>query len=357
MAIFSHSHSEYRRVLIVVHHLAVDMVSWYALLEDLQTAYQQVSQHSVIKLPAKTSSFKHWAEKLSLYANSTLMTQEADYWLNQDWSAVKPLPIDYLAAENLEADTAEIEVGLSERETSTLLKDIGDVYRAQITEILLTALAYAIQKWSKTNLVLVSLEGHGREELFEDVDLSRTVGWFTTIYPVILKLPITNNIEETIKAVKEQLRGIPKRGIGYGLLRYLSKDPSIMKQISLFPEPEISFNYLGQMDQLLPEESLLRMANESSGEVHGLANKRRHSLEINGLIRDARLRFYWYYNTKIHQTATIKTVAEELINAMRTIISRSKSLESEAHTPSDFPLAKLDQRKLNKLSKLVGNKE
>ncbi|MFM9158433.1 MAG: condensation domain-containing protein, partial [Dolichospermum sp.] len=152
-------------------------------------------------------------------------------------------------------------------------------YNTQINDILLTALVQSFSQWTGADSLLIDLEGHGREELFNDVSLSRTVGWFTTIYPVFLQLGKTSDIGENLKNIKEQLRKIPNRGIGYGILRYLCQNIDICQQLEKLPQPQISFNYLGQFDQIQSEPILLGFAPESPGRIFSPKAARGHILD------------------------------------------------------------------------------
>ncbi|MGI8505171.1 MAG: amino acid adenylation domain-containing protein, partial [Hassallia sp.] len=211
-----------QRLLVVIHHLAVDGVSWRILLEDLQTAYHQLSQGKLVKLPAKTTSFQQWARLLQDYAVSKTLQQELDHWLSLSSATVSPLPVDYPGGNNTIADSHTISVHLTEAETTALLTEVPATYNTQIIDVLLTALVQALTPWMRSSTLLVNLEGHGREEIFNHVDLSRTVGWFTSEFPVLLSLEkVSQPPGDALKTIKEQLRRIPNRGIGYGILRYL----------------------------------------------------------------------------------------------------------------------------------------
>jgi non-ribosomal peptide synthase protein (TIGR01720 family) len=181
----------------------------------------------------------------------------------------------------------------------------------------------------------------------EDVNLSRTVGWFTTIFPVLLELGETTNPGETLKLVKEQLRAIPQHGIGYGLLRYLSKDASGARLREL-PSAEVLFNYLGQFDSVLAGSKLLRAAPESSGEGQSGKELRRHVLEINASVISGRLQIAWSYSENLHQRATIESLAADYVNALRELIQHCQSPAAGGFTPADFPQAKLSQKELDK---------
>ncbi|MGH7999038.1 MAG: amino acid adenylation domain-containing protein, partial [Brasilonema sp.] len=262
VALFDFGASKPSRLLIVIHHLAIDGVSWRILLEDFQTAYEQLKCGEAIQLPPKTTSFKHWGERLKEYAHSEATQAEQDYWLAQARKSIPCLPVDFLG-NNTVASERTVSIALSVEETQALLQDVPTAYRTQINDVLLTALVQTFAQWTGEHLLLVELEGHGREEIFDDVDLSRTVGWFTTHFPVLLDLEKASNPGEALKAVKEQLRGIPKRGIGYGLLRYLNGNKEITEQLQALPQAEVKFNYLGQFDQVLSSSSLFEPAQES----------------------------------------------------------------------------------------------
>ncbi|MBD2498497.1 non-ribosomal peptide synthetase [Nostoc sp. FACHB-280] len=342
------------RLLIIIHHLAIDGVSWRILLEDLQTAYQQLAQGKVITFPAKTTSFKDWSFKLTEYAQSQALKSEVAYWLNEPRAAVPPLPVDYIKGANTVAAANTVLLSLSEAETRALLQDVPKAYNTQINDVLLTALALVLSRWTNSQSVLFNLEGHGREDIVDGVDLSRTIGWFTTIFPVVIKLPATDNPADALKSVKEQLRVIPNKGISYGLLRYLSQDTEIANQLQALPQAQISFNYLGQFDQLFNTSSWIQPANESAGHIHGLQNNRTHLLEINSIITGEQLYIEWTYNTNFHQQATIESLAQELVNTLQGLIAHCSSPESEGYTPSDFELVKLNQLQLDQLLVSLG---
>ncbi|TGV06387.1 hypothetical protein EN829_053460, partial [Mesorhizobium sp. M00.F.Ca.ET.186.01.1.1] len=164
------------RLLLVIHHLVVDGVSWRILLEDLQHAYEQLANHADVSFPAKTTSFKMWAEKLAAYADSDALEQEKAYWLQQS-SGGSPLPVDhpYEPNENTEAAAKQVTLSLRADETRALLHETLTAYRLQINDVLLAALAKAMQRWTGQKTLHVHLEGHGREEIIEGADLSRTV--------------------------------------------------------------------------------------------------------------------------------------------------------------------------------------
>jgi amino acid adenylation domain-containing protein/non-ribosomal peptide synthase protein (TIGR01720 family) len=349
VAFFSLGVDKKARLLIVIHHLVIDGVSWRILLEDLQTAYQQLSQGQNVQLPAKTTSFQDWAQHLIQYANSEALKSELDYWLSVGGDRLNSIPVDYTQGTNITAAAKTLTVSLAEAETQALLQDVPKAYKTQINDILLTVLALVFSRWTNQESVFFNLEGHGREEIIDGVDLSRTVGWFTTIFPVLIDVGNTNDLGKVIKSVKEQLRDIPNKGIGYGLLRYLSQEAEISAQLQTLPQAEISFNYLGQFDQLLNKSSWMQPTSESAGHIHGLQNNRAHLLDINSMITGEQLQIEWTYSTNFHQDTTIENLAQEFVQTLQQLIAHCLSPENRGYTPSDFPLAKLNQPGLDRL--------
>jgi amino acid adenylation domain-containing protein/non-ribosomal peptide synthase protein (TIGR01720 family) len=332
---------------IIVHHLAIDGVSWRVLLEDLQIGYQQLAQGEQIELAPKTTAFKRWAERLAEYAGSPDARQETTYWLTQSGVAIARLPIDHPHGLNTEASAGTVSAWLSVEETAALLREVPAAYHTQINDILLTTLAQSFARWTGAGTLLVQVEGHGREEIGQDIDLSRTIGWFTTTFPVLLEVGECFEIGEALKRTKERLRRVPHRGIGYGLLRYLSEDPATSAELRSLPQPEVSFNYLGQFDQSFA--GLFKLSDQSAGPTRSARAKRSHLLEIEAKILEGRLRLDWGYSDALHRRATIENLVRDYVEALRSIIVHCQSREGCSYTPSDFPLANLNQQKLDRM--------
>ncbi len=335
------------RLLVVIHHLAVDGVSWRVLLEDLHRVYGQLAEGRMLALPAKTTSFKQWAERLKALAQDESLDEDAAYWLAPSTANLKPLPVDYSDGDCHEHSAAMLTVTLSEADTRALLREAPAVYRTEINDLLLTALAQTLCAWSHSDSVLIDLEGHGREDLFEDLDLSRTVGWFTSVFPVCLSLPTDAAPGSAIKAVKEQLRRIPRKGIGYGLLRYLI-DGEVTERLKAQPAASVLFNYLGQFDQAL-DGSVFALAREPVGPSHDPNGVRAYELEVNAYVAAQRLQLEWRYSVERYREATVVGLAEHYLAALRALIAHCLSPEAGGPTPADFPLASLTQVQLDAL--------
>jgi amino acid adenylation domain-containing protein/non-ribosomal peptide synthase protein (TIGR01720 family) len=313
------------RLLIAIHHLAVDGVSWRILVEDFQTIYAQLSRGETARLPMKTTSFRQWAQRLNDYAQTDEAERELQYWATITNDSVTLLPTDSPGGANTEDLARVVQVALSEEETHALLYEAQASYRAEINDLLLAALADALTRWTKSSAVLVDLEGHGREEILEGVDLSRTVGWFTSLYPVRLEAHADAPSGDAVRRIQEQLRRIPKRGIGYGVLRYLSRRPDVREQLAALPKAGVSFNYLGRMDQRLAEAGDFTPARESGGPERSPLAPRTHLVEINGQIAGGVLQLEWSYSEQLHHRETIEALSQDFIAALRRLISHGQS--------------------------------
>jgi non-ribosomal peptide synthase protein (TIGR01720 family) len=331
-----------QRLLIAVHHLAVDGVSWRILLEDLGTAYRQAAQGRTALLPAKTTSVRTWAEKLVRYARSPGGLAELGYWTAQ--TAGRPLPRDHEGA-NTERSAATVTVELTEDETTALLRDVPRTFHTQINDALLTAVGAAVHAWTGDDSVAIGLEGHGREDLFPDVDTSRTVGWFTSVFPVALTGMAQPDPAIRLKDVSEQLRGIPHRGIGYGVLRYLGDPPT--RQSLAHAAPEINVNYLGQFSSDLPGIGRYAAAHEPRGRSFSDAGTRRHLLDILSAVERGRFSVDISYSTEIHDRATVERFAENITKTLRALLDlAAERNEGGGAGTAQVPLAELEADEL-----------
>ncbi|WP_437299547.1 non-ribosomal peptide synthase/polyketide synthase [Sorangium sp. So ce426] len=333
------------RLLLVIHHMIVDGVSWRILLEDLQVVYEGLLSGVPARLPVKSSSFRRWSRVLEEHAERGGFDRELEYWRGVVGQAPAELPAMNPRGENLVALARTTTVELDAAETARLLTQAPHAYRTQVNDLLLTALAYTLCEWSAEESVLIELEGHGREDLFEGLDVTRTVGWFTSVYPVRLT-PDRGGLDASIKSIKEQLRQVPNKGIGYGVLRYLSEKGS---DLATGPEPRVSFNYLGQFDQVLGAGGMFRPASESTGTSRGGGNARDRWLEVNGMVAGGRLLLEWTFSAAIHDTRQIELLAERYIHWLQELIRHCVSEDAGGVTPSDFPEVALAQDELNSL--------
>ncbi len=313
-------------LLWAVHHLVVDGVSWRVLLEDLEGAYRQALRGLRPIFPAKTTSFQEWARRLAEYASSDALAGELDHWRETARVPVPLLPVDFGSSTsgagnrgNLVGDEATVSFELSAEETADLLQTLPSVYHNRIDDALLSALVRALANWTGSPRLRVDLEGHGREPIFGDVydlDVSHTVGWFTSLYPVVLEAGDADPGEALVSA-SERLRAVPGRGIGYGLLRYLGNTEAA-------PAAEILFNYLGQVDSTSEGLALFRASSASAGPMQSPRAHRTHPLEIVGLVADGRLRITLTYGSRIHRRETAEHLAAAYAEALRQLIQHGR---------------------------------
>ncbi len=353
VTLFNLGKNQPNRLLIVIHHLVIDGVSWRILLADLSTALAQLNRGQTIQLPPKTTSFKQWAERLQKYEQTEQLKTELNYWCCTSRKQIKPLPVDDAEGINTEAVARTVSVCLSETETKALLQEVPAAYHTQINDILLAALVKAFAEWTGESQLLVNLEGHGREDIFPNLNLSRTVGWFTSVFPVLLQLEPANSANELIATIKEQLHQIPNHGIGYGILRYLSRDRTVSQALAAMPQAEVCFNYLGQFDRTLADSDWFKLASESDGATRSPLGKRGYLFNINGYVLDGKLKLDWIYSSQIHREKTVLNLAESFIHRLRDFVNL-RSLAVESYTPSDFPQANLNQQQLDQFLATLG---
>lgn len=347
------------RLLIVIHHLAVDGVSWRILLEDLQSAYRQRERGQSTQLSYKTTSFHAWARRLADFAQSPELKQEASFWLRTAETHLPELPVDQatpdqpLGGLNTEGTAHSVSVSLGREETQALLREVPSAYGTEIGDILLTALVCAFLRWTGTEALWIDLEAHGRENIFDDIDLTRTVGWFTTLYPVRLDLHYSAEPGQAIKTIKERLHQIPHHGLGYGLLRYLCPDPTLSDRFKAIPPAQVSFNYLGQLPQANMDGLVSTLAPDPLGHQRCPDAPRSHLIEINAAILQGELHVDWIYSFHVHSRHTIEQVAGFFIDELHALIAHCRSPEAIGYTPSDFPNAGLSQAELDTILRLT----
>ncbi|WP_183723571.1 non-ribosomal peptide synthetase [Paraburkholderia sp. WP4_3_2] len=348
------------RLLLVVHHLSIDGVSWRVLLEDLGDAYEQALAGRPITLPAPGLSWGEWTAALSAHAQRDAVRSEITYWRTQ-WSNTANWDDATRAAGGLpltaRLDDIDSTLGASRTilrrldaaRTRALLQDVPGAYRTRIDEVLLAALVDTLARWSKTRGVLVELEGHGREDVIDGVDLTRTVGWFTTRYPVWFEATHDDGVQ-TLAAVKTALRGVPNKGLHYGVLEYLG-GAAERAAIAALPRAQVSFNYLGQFGQSDDaDRGRMRIAaDEHAGRAASPLERCGHALAFNAWIVDGALSIEWRHVPGALTPAVADALATAFDTHLRALIDHCASAPRAA-TSADFPLSGLDEAGLRALA-------
>ncbi|MDQ0791845.1 non-ribosomal peptide synthetase [Streptomyces sp. B1I3] len=381
------------RLLLVVHHLAVDAVSWRILAADVAGAWQSVTRaaaagEGAVALPPAGTSYRHWALLLDSQAREATREAELDLW-----RTVLSTPDPQLGYRPLDPDrdtadrTRTLTTHLPATWTTPLLTTVPAAFHAGVEDVLLTGLALAVCSWRAERTagpdgshpdgtaVLLDLEGHGREQIADHLDLSRTVGWFTSLYPVRLDPgPVEARepgrfdaalVERALKRVKEQLRTIPDHGVGYGMLRHLN--PATRPQLATAPDPQIGFNYLGRYaaaqegadgDGGADWEVLLDgggpRAQDPDMPVH-------HVLDVNAHTEDLpdgpRLVTRWTWPSDLLKEEDVEALANAFVRALRAVAEHAERPDAGGWTPSDLPLVSLDQAQIDRLQNKWGGRK
>ncbi|NQZ10894.1 MAG: amino acid adenylation domain-containing protein, partial [Algicola sp.] len=348
-AVFLLGHDD-GRLLLIIHHLVVDGVSWRILMSDIEQICAQLfpklqhNQHKTPKLPAKTSSYQQWGAFLADYSTSDALLAERQHWLD-----TINAPVATLGQVTSDTGVGHAGFALDENTTTQLLKHAGSAYRSQINELLLAGLLLGLNKWSNRwsqgTTIRIDMEGHGRESLCPTIDLSQTVGWFTSLYPLTLSADSTD-VKTVICAVKTRYRAIPNQGIGFGVLKYLAKDTELLAA----PASDILFNYLGQFDDSSNEENTLNPVKESMGQAISPNRALTHGLVFNGIVREGCLDFDLGFDKSRFNADSMAGLAELVKTALVDVIDHCIEPDAGCLTPEDFPLtcASLNQPQLDK---------
>ncbi|WP_103866071.1 non-ribosomal peptide synthetase [Aquimarina sp. I32.4] len=344
------------RLFIVVHHLAIDGVSWRIIFDDIRKSLTALSSGETIDFGEKSSSYREWIEILQDHVTTRQIELQQKYWKRTIEDYI-PLPTDKNSGTPTMKSVQRVSVSLSPSSTNDLLKQTNQAYSTQINDILLSALAKTISDWSKNLNTIICLEGHGREHISEKINITNTVGWFTSLYPI--KLTLEKGISEgnLVKSVKEQLRAIPKKGIGYGLLRYMHPSEDMRKSLH-GDKWDIVFNYLGQYDVVsnnnLDLEGAKELTGNNIGENYPFTNK----LEIDSSISQGKLDLLWSYSTNQYDHKTIKELASQYIINLEEIITHCVNKRTKEYTPSDYGLNhEIDYKELNDFGHFLKSNE
>ncbi|GCE23094.1 non-ribosomal peptide synthetase [Dictyobacter kobayashii] len=348
-AFFSRGTPKSARVLLVVHHIGIDIVSWQLLLDELNTCYELLIQGKELYLPNTSTPFAHWSQRLTDYAQSEALQAEHSYWMAAERASIETLPLDHVEGANREECAAHAHIELSLEETQALQHLIQRTYQTQFSDALIAGLAAALTRWTGSSSVIIDREGHGRENLFDDVDLSRTVGWFTSIAPILIHIEQRQQMPDILQSVKKQLKQIPHGGIGYGILRYLSQDQSIVTQLQHQPQAQVSFNYIGRSAQSQPQAKFFSITGGERGQERSPAGTRKYLLDINAMIADGKLRIDCMYSQDIHQAITIEALLNGIVRALQELLQQPATVEKRNAPVSDLSLSGIKQEDLNNL--------
>ncbi len=353
-ALFRLGHSDSDRLLLVAHHLVVDASSWRILLADLQAAARQIARSEPVRLPPKTGSYQQWSERLAESARAESARAELDYWLDPARSLVAALPRDGAGGDNTLASAQSLRAELSAEETARLLDEAPKAHRLQFHDLLVAALARALADWSGDPAVLIDIEAQGRDLALDGLDLSRTVGWCTAIYPALLDLSAAASPDALATTVGRQLRAIPAGGLRYSALRYLCDDRQIRERLAAAPRAEVVFLHLGRIDADSGDAGLFVPIDGPTGPNRSPLERRSYLLEVSSAISGGCLSVEWHYSRLFHDHATIERLAQGMLAALRGLADHGQAQPPGGRSAADFPLAGIDDQKLAKIAALLG---
>ena len=303
-------------MMFCIHHLVVDGVSWRILLEDFRTVLDQLEKGEKITLPTKTASFKEWSEALEAEGISSLGKKDNNYWE----AYIKDIKSLYsnLGIPNEESVFKSITVNLEEKETEKLLYDINHVFNTQIDDILLCAVVRAMHSFDNRERVAISIEGHGREEISKPIEIDRTVGWFTNIYPILFAY--YDDYETAIVSVKEAIRNVPNKGMGFGYIDNCEEY-----------QPDIFYNYLGQVFENETDIGEYSPGISIANENHTNAN-----ITFNGSLKNNSLEFDIIFNANLIPESKIAEVGKVFKNTLVEIVDYCEAKDDSVMTLSDL---------------------
>jgi iturin family lipopeptide synthetase C len=326
------------RVLMVIHHLVVDAVSWRILLEDFETLHKQSLKNEVQVLPLKTDSFQLWTKQLQLYAKSKPFGRAIDYWERNTYFRTDRILRDFLTGKNFFADQECCSFQLSKEMTEQLTTNAHAAFNTQMNELLLTGFLLAINKQYGYANMLIDLEGHGREEIGQEINVSRTIGWFTSIYPVLLEMQI-GNLSAVLIHIKETLRKIPNKGMDY-LLKQAIDAAYPSSEMAAGIDSQISFNYLGQVSSGAVDDSF-SILSENKGEEISAAMEQKYDWNILGEIKDGQLELQLIFSNQQYKPQTVNAFMNAYKERLEEIITYCCSYKKTTITPSDLTYKEL----------------
>jgi len=310
-------------LFFVIHHLVFDVYAIHILMEDLFNTYMQIAERKKIALPPKTTSYQKWAGLLAAYANSSELLKEKDYWLSLSQANIPRIPIDFPNGKNIWSSVSKLNEPLSRSATHRLLRAMPGNFGIQIHEALIGAVSAAIAEMTQDSAVLLELAGHGRENLFQNADVSRTIGWFSAFYPVLIEVPGDADAKQKTMRIAQQLKSVPNNGIGFGIMRYLTDDEEVRESLGKITFPEVTVNYQGQFDALTSKTSLVDMNSDVDVIKHAWDPEfeRPQKLQIVGIVMNHSLNISIEYSRNQYMEETIKKILQRITSFLYRLVN------------------------------------
>ncbi|MGE5341490.1 MAG: amino acid adenylation domain-containing protein [Candidatus Omnitrophota bacterium] len=330
------------QVLVILHHLVSDGITLRLLLEHLHPLYEALQAKTPFELPQKTASLRDWQDALIMVRDSGKLDQEKDYWQSVDAAECRiPYDHDPSTVDWRISNRDAVTVALSHEDTGFLLKDAHEVYKTDVQILVAAALVRTLRHWIDRRTVKIEMENHGRH--IADLDTSKTTGWFTAIYPLLINRD-DPTLGDEIKTVKEAIRHVPNHGLGYGILNFMTETGTCGEP----QRAELRFNYLGQFDREIQNASFSYSA-QSTGSDIALENPMTAAIEINAMVLNGVYQADIAYNRQAHTSETIRTLGDNYIRNLKTILDHIKNEDDVHFTPSDFDTVQLSEDDLANL--------
>ncbi|MDP4196834.1 MAG: amino acid adenylation domain-containing protein, partial [Bacteroidota bacterium] len=327
------------RLLFIFHHLVMDGVSWRIIVDDFLRIYSKLRTGEVPVFHKKSSSYSDWAREIKRLADSETINKEYEYWNKLTNITPASLPIDFPEGISTYGSMDNITLSVPQQLTNRLLKELPLILKASVKDVLTTVLYRTISQWVKNSSIVIEMEGHGREDISDRLDLSQTVGWFTSSYPVLIKADLNEDIFKQVATVKDILRNIPANGFGFNVLKYLSEDNSVKETLKQMPKSQINFNYLGQFDQAVSNGDGIpfKIAGELTGLEQYPKERTTSLLYLICIVNGGELHIRWLYSRDVFKHSTIKKLAKTFYNDLRVmanhIISQNKNIAETEDAP------------------------
>ncbi|MFD7290775.1 amino acid adenylation domain-containing protein, partial [Streptomyces sp. NPDC059863] len=358
------------QLAVVAHHLVVDEASWRVLLEDLALAYGQLVSGVVVDLGPRSASFQEWASRLRAHVEAGGFDRELEYWSRVGQDVPTGLPDQGTPAPDAPHQRLVTSLELSAESTRKLCHDVSSLYRTGPDGVLLSVLGRVLGRWTGQSRVVVDVERAGREDVFRGVDVSRTVGWFSTVFPLELAsgtfgedgTPREDGTpgaggganpaawDVLIKSVKEGLRGVPGHGHGYGALRYLGDPDSAAGDLGSTVRPQVGYSCLGPTEVDVPaaRSALYDLTVPGpDGRQHSTLGPRAHALDVAARVIDGRLVVHLVRSAGVFSDEVMEELASRFTEELESLLAHCELPGVGGVTPSDFPLSPLDQAGLD----------
>lgn len=334
-------------LFVMIHHLVTDGVSWRILIEDICNIYQSLVENRQLYLTPKTSSYQEWSQALYEHAQTYQVKREHSYWeriCNKTYNSIGSKTI----TPNRVEDTGVLKRELEDMDMFRLQQKVNKPYSTKTLEILFAAFSLTLKDYFGKGRYLIDMENHGRGFIESDIDVSRTVGWFTAAYPLDINTSKLEDTSQAIMYIKEKIRRIPNNGLNYGVLKYLTEDVDQRQYHLDQVKSEIIFNYLGEINHLSTHENL-EVIDYNYGITRSSKQKKQHVLEIDILIIDKKINLYIHYNNKCFSNEQIEIFSNIYNSKLKELVDHCIAQQEVMYTPSDFDNTTLDMAELSSL--------